>query len=236
MEGDLVRRGALAGLQHEFIVRQGYDVWAQLEKVVRQEHVDLVVIGTHGRRGLPKLVLGSVAEQIFRHADCLVLTVGPRSFQEAPVEGTRAMRPFLFATDFGGASLHALPYAISYANHFGTKLVLLHVVPEVPVPEGFHWSTPKDVTRMRENARMASLRRLDELTSRNTELTVKPQFLVEFGPPGERILQVADSLKADAIVMGLHRSTHIATATHLPWATAYEVVCGAGCPVLTVRN
>jgi len=61
----------------------------------------MVVIGTHGRHGLGKLILGSVAEQIFRHADCLVLTVGPGSFQDAPVEGSRAIRPFLFATDFG---------------------------------------------------------------------------------------------------------------------------------------
>ena len=235
LEGDLVQSGALAGLRHEVIICQG-DVWEELEKVVTQEHVDLVVIGTRGRRGLGKLLLGSVAEQIFRHANCLVLTVGPGSFREAPIEGTRAIRPFLFATDFGGASLHALPYAISSANQFATKLVLLHVVPEVPMPEGFHWYTAGDLMQMRENARMASLWRLEELTSQNTDLAVKPEFMVEFGLPGEKILQVAETLKADAIIMGLHRSTHIGTASHMPWATAYEVVCGAGCPVLTVRN
>ena len=57
LEDDLVQRGALAGLRHEVIIRQG-DVWEELEKVVRQEQVDLVVIGTHGRRGLGKLLLG----------------------------------------------------------------------------------------------------------------------------------------------------------------------------------
>ena len=40
----------------------------------------------------------------------------------------------------------------------------------------------------------------------------------------------------DAIILGLHRSTHIGTKSHMPWATAYEVVCGAGCSVLTVRD
>ncbi|HUI41467.1 MAG TPA: universal stress protein [Terriglobia bacterium] len=236
LEDELVQQGALAGLRHEVIVRHGLDLWEELEKVVRQEQVDLVVIGTHGRRGLGKLLLGSVAEQIFRHAACLVLTVGPGSYQETPVEGARPIRPFLFATDFGEASLHALPYAISFANEFGTKLILLHVAPAVPMPEGFHWSTAGDVTEMRENARRASLRRLEELTSQNIELALKPEFLVEFGLPGEKILQAAATLKVDAIIMGLHRSTHIGTASHLPWATAYEVVCGAGCPVLTVRN
>ncbi|MFZ0862776.1 MAG: universal stress protein, partial [Candidatus Sulfotelmatobacter sp.] len=65
---------------------------------------------------------------------------------------------------------------------------------------------------------------------------VKPEFMVEFGLPGEKILQAADTLKADGIILGLHRSAHIGTASHMPWATAYEVVCRASCPVLTVRN
>jgi len=235
LEDDLVQRGTLAGLRHEAIVRQG-DVWEELEKVVSQEQVDLLVIGTHGRRGLGKLLLGSVAERVFRRADCLVLTVGPGSFQENPVESTKAIRPFLFATDFGGASLHALPYAISSANHFGARLILLHVLPAVSMLEGFRRYTPGDVMQVRENARMASLRRLEELTAQNAELAVKPEFMVEFGLPGEMILQTADTLKADAIIMGLHRSAHIGAASHMPWATAYEVVCRASCPVLTVRN
>ena len=208
----------------------------QLEKIVRQEEVELVVIGTHARRGLGKLLLGSVAEHIFRHSECLVLTVGPGSLQDSPADGTRAVRPFLFATDFGGSSLRALPYAISSANHFGTKLVLLHVVPAVPMPEGLNRPTAGDVMRTRENARMASLQRLEELTLQNAKLAVKPDFLVEIGSPSEKILQAANSLKADAIILGLHRSTHIGTKSHMPWATAYEVVCGAGCSVLTVRN
>ena len=235
LEGTLIQSGALADLRHEVIVCQG-DVWKELEKVVRQEQVDLLVIGTRGRRGLGKLLLGSVAEQIFRHADCLVLTVGPGSSPSSPVESSRAMRPFLFATDFGEASLHALPYAISSANHFGAKLILLHVLPAVLMPEGFRRYTPGDVMQMRESARMASLRRLEELTTQHAELALKPEFMIEFGFPAEKILQAADTLKVDAIIMGLHRSTHIATASHMPWATAYEVVCGAGCPVLTVRH
>jgi nucleotide-binding universal stress UspA family protein len=235
LEDDLVQHGALDGVRHEAIVRQG-DVWEELEKVVRQEEVDLVVIGTHGRRGFGKLILGSVAEQIFRHADCLVLTVGPGSAQESLVESPRPIRPFLFATDFGEASLHALPYAISSANHFGAKLVLLHVMPSVPMPEGPRWFTAGDVMQMRENARMAALRRLEELTAHHAELEVKPEFMVEFGLPGEMILRAADRLNADSIIMGLHRHEHIGTASHMPWATAYEVVCRASCPVLTVRN
>lgn len=235
LEEDLVQRGALAGLRHEVIIRQG-DVWEQLEKLVRQEQVDLLVIGTHGRRGIGKLLLGSVAEQIFRQADCMVLTVGPSSLPEVPIEGHRAIRPFLFATDFGSASLHALPFAVSSANHFGAKLVLLHVISSAPLPEGSRWYTAGDVMRTRENARVASLGRLEELASQYPELKIKAECRVEFGRPDEVILQVAKTLNSDGIIMGLHRSTHIGAASHMPWATAYEVVRGANCSVLTVRS
>jgi len=236
LEHDLVENGSMAGLDHEFIVRQGH-VWEELQAVIAQKQVDLVVVGTHGRRSLGKLLLGSVAEQIFRHANCLVLTVGPGSLLDSPLENTRAFRSFLFATDFGPASVHALPRAISFANHFGVKLVLLHVAPIAPVPEGFHWSsTTGDVRRMRDDARWTALKRLEKLIEENAPLRVQPEFMVKFGMPGKMILQAAQTLGADLVIMGLHRSGHIDTASHLPWDTAYHVVCGATSPVLTVRS
>jgi nucleotide-binding universal stress UspA family protein len=82
---------------------------------------------------------------------------------------------------------------------------------------------------------MASLRQLEELASQMTGLAAKPECVVEFGSPSEQILKVAEARNVDAIIMGVHRSAHIGTASHMPWATAYEVVCRAGCPVLTVR-
>jgi len=215
-------------------VRQG-EVWEELDKVIKQEQVDLVVIGTHGRVGIRKLILGSAAEQIFRHADCMVLTVGPGASPEAPIDSHRSIRPFLFATDFGVASLHALPFAMSSANRFGAKLALLYVVPEVvTVHDG--WCTASDVIRAREDIRRANLHRLEELLSQNIELKITPECCVEFGEPDEMILRTAASSKADVIIMGLHRSAHIGTASHMPWATAYNVVRRANCSVLTVRS
>jgi len=223
LETRLVEGGALAGLHHEFIIGQGA-VWEVLNRIIRQEQVDLIVNGTHGRRALRKVLLGSVAEQIFRYADCMVFTVGPGSYQESRVDDLLPNRTFLFPTDFTEASLHALPYAISYANQFGAKLVLLHVV---------HTSaTPKSLLHR------ASLQRLEELTLKST-LKVRPEFVVEFcpaGPISEKILETAENLNVDLIVMGLRRSKYVEAASHVPWATAYEVVCGAGCPVVTVRR
>jgi nucleotide-binding universal stress UspA family protein len=201
LEHELLKSGALAGLHYEFIVREG-NVWEQLELVIKQKQVDLVVIGTHGRGGLGKLLLGSVAEQIFRHADCFVVTVGPGSYEDSLVEKTQAVRPFVFATDFGAASVHALPYAISFANHFGARLDLLHILPAAPIPEGFHWSSTGDLMQMRDKARMATQKQLEELSSQNAPTATKPEFMVKFGIPSEQILQASHDLKADLIILG----------------------------------
>lgn len=215
LEEDLLETGALAGLEHEFIIREG-DIWTELDTIIRQKSVDLVVVGTHGRGTLEKLLLGSVAEQIFRHSDCPVLTVGPHSREKSPLDETREMRPFLLATDFSAHSLRALPHAISFANHFKTKLCFLHVAPAIPIPEGFHWSTTGDLPEMREDARAKAFRWFEELAPRYAGLSIQPEFKIEFGKPGEMILHAAKNLQADVIIMGLHHSKHSEAASHLP--------------------
>ena len=235
LENRLIQSGDLTGFPYEVIVCQGY-VWDKLDQIINQEQIELVVIGTHARRGFGKLLLGSVAEHIFRNASCLVLTVGPGSLQDSPVGGTRVIRPFLFATDFSEPSLHALPYAISSANHFGAKLVLLHVISDTTMPDDGFLPSAGDVMKFRENVRLNGLRGLETLLSRQPKLAVTPEPMVEFGSPAEKILEVADMLKSDAVIMGLHHKASIGVASHMPWATAYGVVCGACCSVLTVRD
>ncbi len=83
--------GALTGIQHKFIVRHG-ELWPELREIIRQESADLLVVGTHGRHGIAKLFFGSIAEQIFRQADCPVLTSGHirrHSFHREKVLQTR---------------------------------------------------------------------------------------------------------------------------------------------------
>ncbi len=82
------------------------------------------------------------------------------------------------------------------------------------------------------------MRRLGQLVQ-HAPLDVRPNFVVEFGSVGavsEKILEVAERLKIDVMTMGFHRSTHFGAAFHMHWATAYEAVCGASCPVLSVRS
>lgn len=233
----LFSKEEFAALKHEVIVRKG-QVWRELRDVVQEKKIDLTVIGTHGRRGMGKVVLGSIAEQIFRHAEGPVLTVGPGSYRNPRVETTSPDRRFLFATDFGEASVRALPYAVSFANHFNAKLVLYTMAPTVLVPEDNQIYTASDVQRMRSEAHAGADKRLRRLV-RDIPSKMEPEFVVEDASPhpiADQILASAARMKVDLIVMGLRRSTHVSTASHLPWTTAYEVACEADCPVLTVRS
>jgi hypothetical protein len=78
---------------------------------------------------------------------------------------------------------------ISFANHFGAKLILLHVAAIAPIPEGLHWSgTTTDIRKMQEEAGRTAVERLKELVSQNIELNTPPEFIVNFGRPSEKIL------------------------------------------------
>ena len=115
---NFLRDGSLEGIDHEALMERG-PIEAVLPELIRDHEIDLLVLGTHGRGGISALLLGSVAEEIFRLVSCPVLTVGPG----VPAEPKNAghIRQILFATDFGSASLAALPYAISLAKEDNAK-------------------------------------------------------------------------------------------------------------------
>ena len=106
---------------HHAYVREG-KVWESLAEIVRTQEIDLLVVGTHGRTGVEKFVLGSKAEEILRLAPCPVLTVGPKLAGRArltAIEGEgKKLTPveisvgqILYATDFSPESLAAAPFA-----------------------------------------------------------------------------------------------------------------------------
>ena len=77
-KADMLRvESQLAGLPHETMVERGLGVWEAVQQAIRDFKIDMVVLGTHGRTGAEKFLLGSVAEEIFRRAPVSVLTIGP---------------------------------------------------------------------------------------------------------------------------------------------------------------
>ena len=219
--GELLISGRLRGIPHQVLLGEG-ELWSMLSQMLTEHEADLVVVGTHGRTGLRKLLLGSVAEEIFRLAPCPVLTVGPRAPREVPTGAE--LRRILYATDFTPTAERAAAYAISLAQEHRTHLTLLHVVPEAT------HASPQNT----ELLHRFFVKRLRELVPMEAELWCDPDFAVEFGSPADGILRVATDRQADLVVLGVRRSANF--PGHLPPATAYKVVCQAQCPVLTVRG
>lgn len=175
-------------------------VWAAVERAIRENHIDLIVLGTHGRTGAPRLLLGSVAEEIFRRSPVPVLTVGPASHANAPKD-IRFER-VLFATDFSPESRAAVPYVLSLAHEKSTQLVLLHVMPKLAAPD-------RGLDRNREKQFEVSVAEaINELYQiiPSCEVCSPPEVAVEYGEPAERIVEAAKERGADLIVLGIRLS------------------------------
>jgi nucleotide-binding universal stress UspA family protein len=219
----------LSNMPHETYICRGR-VWNAISEIISQQHIDLLVAGTHGRTGVGKLLMGSIAEEISRQAPCPVLTVGPRArgrVREEFDETGKNIRPadielkrIIFATDFTTPSLAAAPLAISLAEEFEAGLVLMHVI-------DVHHPIPGALV----------LRRLEGLVPQEAKLWCTPESMIRYGDPAEEILRVVSERNADLVVLGVRAvKVHLGPVTHFPWSTAHRVIADSICPVLTVRE
>jgi nucleotide-binding universal stress UspA family protein len=215
---------AFPGFESEFCAGEG-NAWQVVESVLEKNKIDLIVLGTRGRTGVGKLLLGSQAEEIFRHAPCPVLTVGPHAVEMAGRENE--LNEVLYATDFSPESQAAAPYAVSIALMLQAHLNLLHVVEEPKVGELLR---PEEVVSSSE-------RLLRSLVPEEAKFWRDPRCFAERGTPAEKILEVAERVHAGLIVLGVRKPAGVpGAATHLGIGVAHKVVSTAICPVLTVRG
>ena len=215
---------SMPGLASEFCVGEG-TTWQVVESALEKNTVDLIVVGTRGRTGAVKLLLGSQAEAILRRVSCPVLTVGPHA--QTITGGEKELQEVLYATDFSPESQAAAPYAISITLALQAHLSLLHVVEEPKVGELVH---PADVMFSSEPL-------LRSLISEDAKFWREPRYLVERGVAAEKILEVAAHIPASFIVLGVRKPAGVpGAATHLGIGMAHKVVAAARCPVLTVRH
>lgn len=203
---------------HEFMIRRG-DIWKELAAIIAEKMISLVVIGTHGRSGASKVIMGSVAEEIFRKSPCPVLTVGPNVCGEP--EAISDMRTILCPVDFRPESFGAIPYAASLAEQNQARLYLLYVA------EGVADQLP-------DASLKAALR---ALIPPEAALWCEPKAFIESGTPADKIVESAAELGVDIIVLAVKSVEQLATKTpHIALETAYKVVTKSICPVLTVRR
>jgi nucleotide-binding universal stress UspA family protein len=204
----------------------------QIQQAALELPADLLVMGTHGRGGFERLVLGSVTEKVVRRATCPVLTVGSGA---PPRPDGHLFRRIVCALDLTEASSRTIDVALSLAEENMARVTLVHVLAGLPSQPGppFYHALPQILRLRRELFEQAE----DHLHSRVP--TAVRDFLsvserVEEGTPWRLVLQVAEETRAELIVMGAHSQGAVDRAFF--GSTVNQVVRRAGCPVLVVRE
>lgn len=201
----------VAGVPADVVLRAADDVGA-----------DLIVLGTHGRTGLKRLLAGSVAEAVLRRARRPVLALS------SPDTATSREGPgvILHPTDFSTAAQDATRAARALARDRGARLVLLHVVAGEVIPSSV------SLTLMALDTGREALETLRTgLDGPDLKFPVEVRQLR--GDPADTVLRVAREEKADLVVMGSHGRSGLGRL--LAGSVAEGVLREAPCPVLIVK-
>jgi nucleotide-binding universal stress UspA family protein len=188
---------------------------------------DLIVMGTHGRGGFERFVLGSVTEKVLRKAPCPVLTVPPRS-----ASSRLPFKQVLCPVDFSDSSITASRLALILAEESDASLTLLHI---------FEWPSDEaaakrllETSEFHRQWELDTRQKLEDLIPAEALDWCKPSAKLAFGKPYQQILAVAAAEEADIIVMGVHGRNPLDLI--LFGSTTNQVVRQATCPVLTLKR
>jgi nucleotide-binding universal stress UspA family protein len=208
----------------EVRVEEG-DPLPMILRFAEQWDADLLVVGSHGASGVPRILLGSVGDRAVRYAHCSVLVA--RSCSRSG--------QVLAATDLSAASLPAVTAAAGYARRHRARLSVLHAV-----DPGLSFAAytvlergGPPLTSLEETGRRAREAAERSLAETLTRLEVRAEVLVEDGPAAPAILRAADRLGADLVVVGTHGRTGLERLAL--GSIAETVVRAAACPVLVLR-
>jgi nucleotide-binding universal stress UspA family protein len=217
------------GIQPEFVVHTGLTAGSILFFAEEQD-IDLIVMGTHGRQGLDRMAMGSVAEKTLRKAHCPVLTIRQPShdFAKSGPDGEHSvgLRKILFCTDFSDNSNRALNYALSLAGEYNAELTLLHVLENLPASTTQLETATEEIVRRMEKPVPSKIRERCAILS-----------LVRVGKPYQQIIQLALESQSDLIVMGAHGRNALDSAlfgSALFGSTTHRVLQLGAPPVLVV--
>lgn len=192
--------------------------------------VDLIVMGTHGRRGVSRLVLGSVAEEVVREATCAVLTLRR---PEGEVPDHLDVDSILVPFDFSAHAENALAHAKEMAAAFGARIDLLHVVEERLHP-AFYGITVQSIYDVDPNIEQKSIDHMANVYAALGGADVRATYEARAGSAAREIVQYADEVGASLILMGTHGLTGL--DHFLLGSTTERVLRRADAPVLALKS
>lgn len=214
---------AEGGVQAKVTVHEGV-VTESILNFARENSIDMIVMGTHGRRGVQRLTVGSVTERILRRAGCPVLVVR-RPAHDFVAPGSAAepvhLHKILFCSDFSEYSERALQYALSLATEYKSELSLIHVLEHAPSPR------EQDA----ETARV--LRGLQDSVPEEARGCCQIKPVVRVGKPYEEIIKLAEQDQTDLVIVGVRGRNALDLA--LFGSTTHRVIQLGPCPVLAIH-
>jgi len=208
-----------SGIDARTALPEGHRPFANLLKVAKDHEVDLIVAGTQSKSGVERLILGSTAEQLIRNADCPVLTVGPHA-KPAGV-GPLAFQTIVFATDFSAEAAKAAIYALSFAQDSGAHLYFCYVL-----------GPQADTTAKKEFLDKAFQAAMKKMIPKSSYDWCTPECVVQHGDAAKAVLELAEKVHADLIVLGARKASF--WLTHVDRGLTLDLLAHAICPVMTV--
>jgi nucleotide-binding universal stress UspA family protein len=216
---EVLQTKELAGIQVKSMLACGEPL-RELKKIVQENRIELAIVSTHGRTGFRHLLMGSVAEELFRTLPCPVLTVGPNISSRFTTQ--REIRHILFPTDLSLESKAVFPYLAMLAAEYRSKITVLHVLPS---ENHRHPSELDEAATLKEE--------IHRMFCSQTDPRCQVHVIIEAGHPAERILAHSQAGKADLIGLGVHKLGTF--STHFRNTIPYKVILQAECPVLTAH-
>lgn len=212
-------------------IRTGFSPWNEIVQAATDQEADLIIMATHGRRGLEKLFLGSTAEKVLEHTPCPVLLLRPGR-QEAIVPPGE-IASIVLPTDFSEAAGDAAPLAFELARDFRARLLLFHCV-EQDVPPPYYAAGITSIFELNDEILTVVRRHLAELIPDSLAEELNHDFVIREGRSAGELVRFADESAADLIVMATHGYSGLEQV--LLGSTTDRVVRNSPCPVLVVRS
>jgi nucleotide-binding universal stress UspA family protein len=200
----------LAGARVTRVLLEG-DPAQKIVRYAHGEHMDLIVVSTHGYGTFRRFILGSVTAKVLHDADCPVLT--GVHLEAAPAPASIALRTILCAVDLGPQSRKALIWAAQLASEFQGHLTVVHAVPALEI-----------TTQLAQSAKA-------ELAKLCQELSPQPEVILESGDPPKAVCRAAEHARADLLVIGRGSAAGIFGRLR---TNAYAIIRQSPCPVVSV--
>jgi nucleotide-binding universal stress UspA family protein/hemerythrin-like domain-containing protein len=229
-----------SGVDVTCVAREGTEIDTEILTAAKTLHADVIVMGTHGRSGIERLMLGSIAAKVVRKSESAVVTVPLTSVEKASLRRAPFQR-ILCAIDFSEWSLAALRYAISLAERHNARLAMCHVIDLMapiydPVvgPQYDPLSSAPVERAYRTASEIVTRERLRSLIAPEVRSAIAIDEIVVKGKPQHDLVELAGTWRSDLIVMGTHGRHVIDRAVF--GSTVEPVLRRAPCPVLTVSK